>query len=414
MNKLRHGWVAVLVGCVIAGCDSEDEARELRNRVTVATQNFNVAEISSKNTVLESGRSYSLELYVGTDTPTLEHTADANWKSSNPEIATVTDFGVVTGLSDGEVTISSNFGSLSDSLNLRVSSAPLTSITVNAPATLNQCDSTQLSAIGLFEADNDSERNITDTVNWVVTSDTNTPGVFSNATDGLFRSSNFGSALITASRDNLSGEATIAIAENLQALTLTPDPADSIITTRARTQFSVTAVYSDTDETPDVTDNVQWSVSDLSRASVDDTLPDKGLFKARVNGDVTLNVSCGDIGLTKLVEVGDPRVVQRIKFEIDEDPFEFDFTDIDTLQLRALAVLETQEEVFITEELDWIIVERENTLLDVSNEEGSKGELTIDGPGSIKITVKYDLDDNDLFNEDDSIFSEPTITIRVN
>lgn len=404
--------LATLLCClVLSACDSDDDARELRNRVMVATQSYNVVEIRSLNEILETGNVSALELWAGTDVPTDEQTEDAQWSSSDRSVATVSSAGLVTAVSDGTVTITAAFGPLSDEVELRVSSAPLTSLTVLAPVALNECDSVQLNASGFFAADG-SERAITDSVTWSVSNDPATVGVFSATTPGLFRSSNAGSALITASRDDISAQATITVADNLQALNLTP--IDPVITPSEVTEFSVNAVYSDSPDTPDVTDNATWSVSDTGNASVDNTLPDKGALTAISTSDITLQVVCGGIETTASFAVGDPSIVESISFGRDDNPFEFEFPGEElTVTLRAIATLQTQTQVTITEDVDWITESRNTDLLVLSNDSGSKGQLTVRGRGTITVRIEYDVDEFDDFDEVNSTFNTPTLTINV-
>jgi len=412
MSIFRQRLPLLLCVCLTAACDSGNEADALRNRVTVATLNYDVAEVRSKHTVLEAARSYTLEFWAGTEVAAVDHSAEAFWTSSDPSVATVTGLGVVNALTDGNVTITGEFGSLNGSVDLRVSSAPLTSISVVAPSDMNECDSVQLTATGLFAADNDSERDISDTVVWGFGEDSGSVGVFNDAAPGLFRSSGTGTAIISASRgeesDQKTGTATIAIADNLQGFTLSPS--SPTLTTRASTQFNVSAMYDNVEATPVITDNVLWSVSGNTTAIIDNALPDKGLFTTSTNGDVTLKVKCGSADQDYSFLVGDPAVVERIKFENPDDPFEFNFNGPIVIPLRAFAVLETRVDVEITEEVDWLIVERDSRLLSVSNDAGSRGQLTVDGRGSITVRIRYDLDNN-RFDEDASVFNEPTLTI---
>lgn len=412
MNLIIRHFTILLCCLLFVACDSDDDARELRNRVTVATQNYNIVEIRSRNDVLETGDVSALELWAGTDVATDEQTADALWSTSDRNIATVSSAGFVTALADGLVTISASFGSLTDTVELRVSSASLTSISVLAPATLNECDSVQLNARGIFAADDGSERAITDSVTWSVSNSPDTVGLFSSTTAGLFRSSNAGAAVVTASRDGISAQTTITIADNLQVLNLSPE--NPIITTTSTTQFSVTAEYQDVEETPDVTDNASWSVADTSSASVDNTLPGKGALSAISNSNVTLQVTCGGVQTSAVLEVGDPSIVESLSFGREDNPFEFNFPGEElTVTLRAIATLQTQEEVIITEDVDWITESRDTNLLVLSNDSGSKGQLTVRGRGSITVRIEYDVDEFDEFDEVNSTFNTPTLTINV-
>lgn len=408
MNSVCKSGLIGLCGLLVVACDSDNDAKELRNRVTVATQNYTVVAIQSANTVLEANRTYSLALLAGVTEANIDQTSDAIWSSSDTSVATVNSRGELTAISDGTVTITSDFGSLTDSVDLRVSSAPLTSIAIQAPEMLNECDSTQLSATGLFAADNGGERDITDSVNWSVATTPQTVGVFSGTTDGLFRSSGSGTAVITATRDDLSANANIEISDNLVSLAITPQA--PVITTTVNTQFTATAGYSDVTESLDVTDNASWSVSSTSVASIDNTPPDKGLLNAISNSNVTLSVTCGGVSANVALEVGDPSIVESIRFGREDNPFEFDFSGETVVQLNAFARLQTQDEVNITQDVDWITVRRSTTALSLSDDTGSKGELTVSGRGSITVRIEYDGDD---FDDTNSTFNTPTLVINV-
>ncbi|MEM7259675.1 MAG: Ig-like domain-containing protein, partial [Pseudomonadota bacterium] len=220
--------------------------------------------------------------------------------------------------------------------------------------------------------------------------------------------SNSGTAVVTATRGDLSGSASIAIPANLASLAITPQA--PVITTSVNTQFAATAMYSDIEETFDVTDNVSWTVSNTSVASVDNTLPDKGLLNAFSNSDVTLTVTCGDVSDNNLLEIGDPTIVQSIRFGREDNPFEFEFSGETVVNLEAFARLQTQDEVNITQDVEWTTVRRTTTSLSLSNDTGSKGELTVRGRGSITVRIEYDGDD---FDETNSTFNSPTLVINV-
>ncbi len=411
MRILSGSCAIMLVGMLVA-CDSDNDAKQLRNRVTVATQNYDAVEIRSASDVLEADTLSALTLWAGNGEPSIEHTTDAIWASNAVDIAKVSSAGLVSALADGNVTISAQFGSLTATRVLRVSSAPLTSISLDAPATLDECESVQISATGLFAADDGSERNITDAVSWSVSNTPATVGVFSSVTPGLFRSSNTGSAVITATRGSISRQATIAIADNLESLTLLP--VSPVLSTSRPTVFSVTAGYNNKDATPDISDNASWVIADTGIASIDNTLPGKGTLNPFANSNTTMTVSCGGQQVVRSLEIGDPSIVESIKFGREDNPFSFDYQGSEIIvQLRAVAVLQTQNEETITEDVDWIVQSRDDgTPITLSNDSGSKGQLTVRGRGSITVRIEYDFD-SDRFNEDDSTFNKPTLTINV-
>jgi hypothetical protein len=406
MNNTQWTGALSVVFCVaLSGCDSDEDARELRNRVTVATQNYSQVEIRSRNTVLEAGRLYTLQLLAGNDEVTDDQTGNADWSVSDPNVLSVDpSSGLISALADGTATISSSFGSLSDSIELRVSSAPLEGIMLEPPATLDECNSVQLVASGLFPADDDSVRDITDTVTWAV-GDASV-GAFSGAAAGLFFSSNAGAAFITAGRDGISDEASITIEDTLDSITLTP--VDPVVTTSTGTQFTATASYRDSDVIRDVSDNSTWSVSNTSVAQVDNALPDKGLLNASVNSNVELTVRCGGEEDTVDITIGNPSIATSIGFNRDS-PWDFEFTNQAPIQLQAIATLQTGETVFITDDVDWDIISRTTNAITVNNS-SNKGEVTVNGRGTATIRITYT---GSAFDETNSTISPAFLEINV-
>ena len=400
----------VLAALVVAGCDSDNDVQELRNRFAIAANNVASVAIVDAPEVIELSTPTSLTLTA--DGGTENFASQASWSSGDTTVATVSDSGVVTGIADGTVTIQGTLGPFPASVDIRVSSAPLTDIIIATPDPINECGSAVVTAEGLYAADNNSLRNLNDWV-WAV-SNTPTIGVFSSETNGLFRSSANGTATITATRGGVTREAILTVKDNLQSIVITPT--DPVVTTTSGLQFTATAVYDDVADQPEITDNVSWSVSNTSIARVDNTLPGKGTVTASTTGEVTLTAVCSESAA--LVEeevrfsVGDPSIVISIEFQRG-NTFNLEYEGIErTIQLNAMANLQDGTSVNINEDVNWSLVRRDTPLLSISNSDGSEGELTIRGTGRITIEIEYDTD-SDRFDEDDSTFNTERITIDV-
>jgi uncharacterized protein YcfL len=409
--KVIRQYLPVIVGAFfVAGCDSDNDVQELRNRFAIASDNITSVSIDDAPEVIELLTPTSLTLTA--DQGAENFASLASWSSSDTNVATVSSSGIVSGIADGTATIQGVLGPHAAAANIRVSSAELTDIQITAPDQINECGSALFSAEGIFAADNNSVRDLDDW-QWSVSS-TPTIGVFSEVTNGLFRSSAAGTATITASRGTVSQVVTVTVNDNLQAISISP--ADPVVTTSSATQFSATAFYSDGAEQADITDNISWSVSNTSIASVDNTLPAKGSVTASSTGSVTLTAICATVDDTAAVQqqvefsIGDPSVVISIEFQRGNS-FNLEYNNNDReIQLNAIANLQDGSTVNINEDVEWTLVRRSTPLLSISNDSGSEGELLIRGVGRITVQVEYD---GDRFDEDESTFNIEQITIDV-
>ena len=405
-------WNLPVIVCalLVAGCDSDNDVEELRTRFVIASDNITSVSIDDAPQVIELLTPTPLTLTANTGAENFA--ALASWSSSDTSVATVSSSGAVTGIADGTATIQGVLGPYAAAVDIRVSSAELTDIDITAPDLINECGSALFSAAGIYAADNDSVRALDDW-QWSVTSSP-AIGVFSEVTNGLFLSTAAGDATITATRGTVSQTATVTVNNNLQAIDIIP--VAPIVTTSSATQFSATAIYADGAEPADITDNVSWSVSNTSIASVDKTLPDKGSVTASSTGSVMLTAICATVDDTPTIQqqvefsIGDPSVVISIEFQRGNNfTIEYDNNDRE-IQLNAIANLQDGSTVNINEDVEWTLVQRSTTLLSISDASGSEGELSIRGVGRITIQVEYD---GDQFDEDESTFNIERIIIDV-
>ena len=418
-RKIQHHAIGRLViiglAALVSGCDSNGEARDLQNRVEVAAGRFTSTSISSANSTIEIDQQQQMVLHALTDDDVIGTvvTDSAIWSVDDTSVASITPTGVLTGLADGSVNVNARFGPLFAATTVRVSVAELASIEIVAPEQpINECSSVQLVARGNYgEGD---LRTLTDAVSWSEES-TTTVGSF-NVSDnaGLYRTSNGGTVVISATRGGVVSDPplTLTVLDNLASISIPTNAA--LLTTSNSVQLSALATYTDS-ESPDtaatnITDNVSWSASPTSIATVDNTLPAKGRVDAVRNGSVTVSAACGGVpDGTLSIFAGDPSVVESVFFS-RSSPFDITFNSERQIQLRSFVRLETQQEVEITEDSDWTFVNQGNSQNELNNNDGLKGILTIRGTGRIVVQVEYTGDD---FDESDSTLNTPRLEINV-
>ncbi len=372
---------------VVSGCSSDSDTRDLINRVTVASNSYSGIQIDTDNTIVEVDGQQQLRLVAVIDgSATGESLAEtALWSSSDTNIATVDPTGLVTGVADGTVVVSSRFGPLADSITLTSSSATVVDIMIEpSSSTVNECGNTQLSATANYS--DGTNRNVTNESTWSV-SDTSTTGFFSTTDPaGLLRNNNAGSVDVLATRQGVeSAGASITVSDNLSSIVL-PEVTSTLTLTNPVT-YSAIGTYLD-DSTADITDNANWAVDDTSVSTVDNVLPTKGQLSATLTGNIIMTVTCGGVDGSLSTRAGDPTVVQSISFS-QTSPLVLNYSGgIDSIQLRSIATLEDQSVVDITEDSDWVMF-RNNGNFQLNNNSGSKGLLTVTGTGVIDVQVEY-------------------------
>jgi trimeric autotransporter adhesin len=188
----------------------------------------------------------------------------ATWTTSAPAVATVSADGYVTGISDGPVTITCQFGGLSNTASLTVEA--LTSITISSVNTgVAQGTSITLVATGTL-ADMTTQK-LTNSVFW--TSSNPSVTTLSDALGSSFGSATGnapGTATVTAAFPGLVAVASLTVT-NATLSSITIKPASPDIALGSVQQFVPTGTFSD-GTTENLIEQVTWSSSDLAVAIV--------------------------------------------------------------------------------------------------------------------------------------------------
>ncbi len=387
-----------LLAMVLSACDAGRDGRELETRVVVARGGYTTVAINTEAQVMETGSQLQVRLLAGDDSaiPSENVSDTAIWRSSNSAVATVSDSGIVTGLTDGTVRIVGELGPLRDEVDIRVSSAELSEIRVSTDnALINECSSASFTAMGVYGGDAEL-RNITGLVDWSVSAASGV-GVFSSTdTDGLFRSSNAGAATVTAARNGVTGSTPVTVLDNLSQITL-PVPADQLTPSKS-VQYLATAAFTDSEETIGITNNATWSLtSDVSGfGTIDNTLPVKGLVTASRTGSATVTAACGGLTTSLAVLSGSSTEVVDFFFDPSGNSIRRVFVGATTLQLRSFVRFEDRTASDVTEDSIWTVSSTTSSSLTLSNLSGTKGLLTIQGAGTITVQADYIDDSTDI------------------
>jgi uncharacterized protein YjdB len=222
------------------------------------------------------------------------------WSSSAANVASITNFGQVTGQSAGSATITAQQGSVSGTAVVVVASSALKSLQVSpsiptpTPKVAEQTG-LQFEAVGTF-ADS-SEQNLTASVTW--TSSPASVATVSNAASskGLATGVEPGSSTITALFAGLTSQVTLTVTNaTLDSITITPATAD--ITLGKSQQFTATGNFSD-GSTENLTVQVTWTSSNVSVA----TINADGLASTAGKGTTTITATMNGVKETATLTV---------------------------------------------------------------------------------------------------------------
>ena len=316
-----------------------------------------------------------------TDNSTQNLTAQVQWSSSDPTVATVSNAlgydGLGMGLNPGAVTITATLAGVSASTGLTVTPASLVSIGVTPanPSIANGLTS-QFFATGVY-TDN-STQDLTASVAWT-SSDTTVASVSNAAVShGLATGVSPGSVTITAASGSISGS---------MGLTVTPAalvsialiPANPSIANGTQQQFAATGTYTDA-STHDVTAAVTWSSSDGTIATISNAAGSSGLATSVGQGSVTITATLGTVfGSTGLT------VTPAALVSIAVIPANVSIANGTGQQFAATGTYTDNSTQPLTSSVNWS--SSDTTVASISNASGSQGLASSAGQGTATISA---------------------------
>ncbi len=207
------------------------------------------------------------------------------WSSGDEAVATVSEGGLVTAVSNGMVDITAQSGSLSASATITVSEPVPTTIAIDPEsATLEAIGQTvQLMAVVLDQRENAMQD---ETVMWSSGDEL----VATVNEDGLVTAVGNGMADIMAQTGDVTGSATITVSQVPASIGIEVDPESTTLTEFGET-LQLLASVSDANEETIEEPAINWSSSDETVVTVDET----GLVTAVGNGMTDITAQAGDL-----------------------------------------------------------------------------------------------------------------------
>ena len=363
--------VSVGTATITASCEEFSDSVTITVNAPLTSITLNTQETSIKK-----GDTADLDVIY-----TPEDTSDDKtviWTSSNDEIATVDENGVVTAVADGTATITATVGSLTAECIVHVREVPLEGIDLDKTAiTMNKGDKSEALVVSYNPEDTTDDK----TVTW--SSDDEDIATVEN---GVVTAVGAGTTTITATVGEFAAECEVTVVSPLESITLTADRTTDDL--EVNDTVNLTVVYNPEDTTDDK--KVTWSSSDEDVATVDEN----GVVTAVAGGTATITAtSTVNENITATCDIKvlkhttgislNPSEIELVKGETS-DPLAVTFDPADT---------DDSKELIWTSSDDTVATVDEN------------GAVTAVGGG--KATIRATL------NANESIYAECVVTVSV-
>jgi uncharacterized protein YjdB len=222
------------------------------------------------------------------------------WQTTDVNVASISNSGVVLGVATGTISITASVGSVSSSLSVTVSPATLRSIVVSSQVSQLAAGLTaSLSAKGLYS--DGTEQVLSGQVVWSV-SDESIASI--DPETGLLTALETGTVSVIATKEGLSNALSFFVTQaTLSSIAISPS--DITLAAGSSEQVNITAVFSDNTKL-DVSSQVDWINSNDQIAIIDDN---SSTVIARLAGSTTLSATLSGQQADLLINVTDAQLV---------------------------------------------------------------------------------------------------------
>gem|GEM_PF-4305668 len=394
--KLLIGLVLILV---MSACRTEDGEQAFVDAVEIINLGVQsiAIQVDGQGTILEAGTESSLSAFATLeDSSLLDVTNRVSWSSSDSSIVTVNGSGQLSaGTNSGSAVIAANWGDLSASQSISVSTASLISLSYRSfTSSSSQCvPDRQLMVDGVYA---DRTSNVTELASWA----SSNSSVATVSSSGILATFDDGASTITATYGGQSVNGTITVAADISNLALSSTPAANFsLDTSATRSFS--ASVNELGIVRDVTDIASYESSDANVLTFSNNVASAG----SQTGTSDVTVRCGDLATTPItVTVTVPATADDIEIRYNNTdtspagPFEVRDSPI---QLSAILVFSDGSTLDVTDDadLDWSVnstVSGTGATVDNGN---SKGEVVFNAVGRTRIGIVFDSDDYPYFED---------------
>ena len=354
---------------------------EATSQVTVTSAVLTELTISPANTSIPTGLSQRFSasgLY--SDGSIQDLSTQVTWISDNKASAIIDNITTLEGtahsLSEGDVTISATRDNITDSTNLKVTSAQLNNIEIQPSKQTVAIDfSMPIKAIGHYT--DGSKLDITDIAEWSAS----TPRILnlSNSKEGRIQTLIEGDTLINASLNNISGLAQVFVTSaTLQSIQISA--AITTIPKALQQQLQAIGTFSD-GTTKIISQQVTWQSNTSSLASVDNSLT-PGLLQTNSSGETTITASLNDITSEISISITDATIIKIIA---SVPKSKLDITT--NTQATASAVFSDNSSIDITQWSNW--TSSASNIASVSNNNLTRGLINAHAAGELMISASF-------------------------
>jgi uncharacterized protein YjdB len=219
------------------------------------------------------------------DNSTQDITQSVLWSSSSAAIASIDNVGLVTGIATGSTTITTVWGTITQSTTLTVSTVKLVSITISpANPRVEAHTSLKFTATGVYS---DGSTSTLASVSWK----SSKPQFANIRGSGILHAKRAGTLTVSATSSGVTGTTTVIVGTGtLVSVNITP--ANSSVTVGSTQQFTANGTFSD-GTTQDVTVNSHWSSTIPTVATIANGAVKPGLATTFASGTTTIGVNRG-------------------------------------------------------------------------------------------------------------------------
>jgi hypothetical protein len=329
---------------------------------------------------LGNGNQRFVATEIFSDGTQMNVSAQANWTSSAPAVATINNAnnrGLATPVAVGTTTITATFMGLTATTTFTVTNAVITAISVTPISPLIPVGTVVPFVATAIFSDGTSQ-NVTAAATWV----SSAPGVLAVTTAGGARGRGTGvaagTATVTATFMGISGSTTATVT-NAVATSLSVGPAGVTLAVGGRQQFTAQEIFSD-GTSRDVTAAATWVSMQPAIAGVSDAGATRGQVTGVGAGTATIQATFG--GLTGSVAV---TVTQATLASIQVTPFNQTVPAGSTVNFVATGLLTDGTSVNLTAAASW--TSSDPTVAAVSNAAATRGLSTALAAGTVTITA---------------------------
>lgn len=310
---------------------------------------------------------------------------DRRWSVSDNNVASITDQGLLTGLSNGQVSVGIRIGGvIAAPVTVFVSDAELASIDkFNGPASLTECSRSEAySVLGTYT--DASERELKD-VTWSLTDPDS--GVLLDATTEsvVVGALSPGSITLRAQENGVSGDFIIGVEPGVDAYTVVPE--ELVMERSSSTSLVARATYGE-NAIASVSEITTWTLlEDNGVATLNQQPGETGVITSVEVGSTSVRATCGDQTGTVFVTVTLPGEITRLEIDTSEDPLILNLTSSGE-QLVVLASTQGGSVENVASLASWQILSGD-TVLSVDNTGSDKGFITPLQSGSAVVEASY-------------------------